>query len=108
MKSLLPTLKERKRYILFQVISTKEFEKDNISQAVHDACLRFLGELGMAKAGIQFLPESWNKKTQTGIIRVEHNYVDHVKASLATLQEIGGQRATFSCVKVSGAIDKVK
>ncbi len=108
MKPLLPTLKERKRYILFQVISGEEIEKEIISQTVHDACLRFLGELGMAKAGIQFLQDSWNKSEQKGIIRVSHKYVDHAKAALTLIKEISGHRATFSTTRVSGILAKVK
>lgn len=108
MKPLLPALRERKRYISFRVLCEKELEKDIISKCVNQACLQFLGELGMAKAGIQFLPESWNTKSQTGIIRVGHKYVDEVKFSLDLLKEIDDERATVNCIKVSGSIGKVK
>ena len=107
MKTLLPALKERKRYISFTILYDDKLGKDVVSKYVNQACLQFLGELGMAKAGIQFLPESWNEKSKTGIIRVGHKYVDEVKSSLALLKDIKGKRATITCTKVSGNIGKV-
>ncbi len=108
MRALLPTLKERKRYILFRVISDLKFEKEDISKCVTQACLQFLGEYGVAQAGIQFLPETWNMESQTGVIRAGHKFVDHVKASLALVRDINGKKANLSSIKVSGVINKVK
>ena len=108
MKPLLPALKERKRYISFRVLCEKKLGKEVVSKYINQVCLQFLGELGMAKAGIRFLPENWNTKNQTGIIRVGHKYVDETKASLVLLKEIEEKRATINCIKVSGSIGKVK
>jgi len=108
MKSLLPTLKERKRYILFQIYSKAEIGKEEVKEQVTKACLQFLGELGCAKAGVQFLPESWNAESKTGIIRVAHNYTDQLKASLALIKDIQGKKASINCLLASGVIGKLK
>ena len=102
----MPTMKERKRYILFKVTSSSEVTKAEISEQVTKACLQFLGELGVANAGVQFLPETW--KNNRGIIRVGHKYVDHVKSSLALVKKIGNKKVTITCLKVSGNIGKLK
>ncbi len=102
----MPTMKERKRYILFEVKSSSEVSKAEISEQVTKACLQFLGELGVANAGVQFLPETW--KNNRGVIRVGHKYVDHVKASLALIKKIGNKKITITCLKVSGNLSKVK
>jgi len=75
---------------------------------VTKACLQFLGQLGVARAGPQFLPESWDKKNKTGIIRIGHKYVNEAKAALALVKEIGEARVTFACLLVSGSIKKLK
>lgn len=106
MKPLLPTLKERKRYILFEVYSKEKVEKEEVKKQVTKACLQFLGELGMAKAGVQFMPETY--KNNKGIIRVGHRHVDEVKASLALINEIDGKKVSFNVVKVSGLVGKLK
>lgn len=108
MKPLLPTLKERKRYILFEVNSSQGIEKGKVGEQVNKICLRFLGELGMAKAGVQFLPETYNKRTGKGIIRVGHKYVDEVKAALALIDKMDGKKANVNVLKVSGVIGKLK
>jgi ribonuclease P/MRP protein subunit POP5 len=108
MKVIRPTLKERKRYILFKVHSDKEVHKDEVVEQCTTACLRFLGELGCAEAGVQFLPETWNMKNQTGIIKTGHKFVDKTKASLALIKEIGEKKATVSTVLTSGSLNKIK
>ena len=106
MKPLSPTLKERKRYILFKIISEQTLEKGKVTELIKNAGLQFLGEWGMAKSGLQFLPETWKK--DRGIIRVGHKYVNEAKATLAFVKEYKGQKVTITCLKVSGNIGKLK
>lgn len=108
MKPILPTLKENKRYILFRVLSDGAVDKSSCADAVSTATLRFLGELGCARAGVTFLGETYNPKEKTGIIRVNTKYVDDVKVALASIQNIDEQRATFDVIKVSGNVGKLK
>jgi ribonuclease P/MRP protein subunit POP5 len=108
LKVISPTLKERKRYILFKIHSDTEISKDTIAKQCTEACLRFLGEFGCAEAGVQFLPETWDKKTQTGIIKTGHKWVDQTKSALILIKEINGKKTTLSTISTSGTIDKVK
>ncbi len=107
MKSFPTSKQERKRYILIK-IDGLEAEKENVKKLVIQAGLQFLGELGMARAGIQFLEDTWNEKDSTGIIRVSHKYVDEVKAALALVKEFEGKKITINSIKVSGEINKLK
>ena len=106
MKPILPSLKENKRYLLFRIVSDSAIDKSSCRDAINNACLRFLGELNCAKAGITFLNETYNGKK--GIIRVCTKFVDEVKVALASIQEIDSQRVIFDVIKVSGAIGKLK
>lgn len=108
MKPIKPSAKERKRYILFKLKSDKEVEKGDVQKLVIQAGLQFLGELGMARSGLQFLPETWNKTNMTGIIRTGHKFVNETKAALALIKEVKGKRAAISTVRTSGSIDKLK
>jgi RNase P/RNase MRP subunit POP5 len=101
MKPLLPSLKERKRYILIRISGNIE-KKDEVAELVAKAGLQFLGEFEMAKAGIQFLSETWNKKEKTGIIRVGHKHTDALRAALALT------KPKIECLKVSGSLKKLK
>lgn len=103
MKPILPSLKERKHYILFSVISSRKQKKDEISDIVMKACLAFLGEFGIAKAGVSFLKETWDDKKQLGTICVNTKYVDHVKVALSLITEV-----KIETLKTSGTLKKLK
>jgi ribonuclease P/MRP protein subunit POP5 len=104
MKPLLPTLKEKKRYIGFQVLAEKQPAVDNIKEALFNGVNSYLGELGAAKAGFSLISLSENK----GIVRVSNKHVNEVKAAMLLIHCIGEQPAIFSSVGTSGTIKGVK
>ena len=106
MAQIKPTSKERKRYIRIKVDSNKRVEKGDLDKTVIQAGLQFLGELNMARAGMQLLSDTWDGKN--AIVRTGHKFVDDTIAALTLVKEINGSKASISAVKVSGNIDKVK
>lgn len=109
LKTLLPTLKEKKRYLAFEIVSESRFNEFRpVSEQISEKTLGFLGQLGVARAGIQILPETWNKEVQRGIIRVGHKHVDELKASLSFIREIDNQEAIIKTIGISGIINKAK
>lgn len=93
-KNLLPSLKERKRYILYQI--NKKMDKYEIERNLKD----FIGELGLAKSGLRFIKHQGEK----GIIQVNHNFVDHVKTGLALIYK---PDIMIRTVKVSGSLRRL-
>jgi RNase P/RNase MRP subunit POP5 len=65
-----------------------------------------MGEMGAAKAGIWVLSDKYDTKTQKGIIRVSHKYVNDLKASLALIDKIDGNEVIIRSTKVSGILKK--
>ena len=59
---LLPSLRQKKRYVVFEIKSDKSFSLSEVREAVESSLARFLGELGIAKASPFFLKEKWNEK----------------------------------------------
>ncbi len=82
MKSLIPSHKENKRYLLLR---GKDLKKN-----VEKAILEFVGVLGLSKCGL-----SWIKND---IICVNREAVDSVRASLVVFPE------KIEVLKVSGTI----
>lgn len=108
-KTLLPTLKEKKRYMAFEIVSEQKINDFKaVSDAIMSKSLEFLGQLGVAKAGIQILPDCWNPKSQRGLIRVGHKNVDELKASLTFVQKIDNKDVILKSVGVSGILNKAK
>jgi len=103
LKTLLPSLKERKRYLVFEIESETDFSDFKIiSKAVKSNILKFLGEFSAAKAGIKILPNTWTGNKC--IIKINNKYVDQVKSALTLIETIDNNKIIFKNIGVSGTI----
>ncbi len=106
-KPILPSLRERKRYLAFEILSNRQIKEFKlVSDAISSSMLRFIGELGMADAGLLFLDDKF--KDQKGIIRVNHRYVDELKSALAMVEEIDNQKVLLRSLGLSGILKKAE
>jgi len=102
---LLPSLKEKKRYITFEVLADEKISQNEAYNAVELNSKRYLGSLGMAKAG--FLPMNiW--KNNRGIIKVSNKEIDNMKASLPLIKNINNKNVIVRSLTVSGLLNKAK
>jgi len=86
MKSLKPSSREKKRYLLIK--------GKNLKQNIEKSILDFVGVLGMSKCGL-----SWIKSdTNSAVICVNREMVNSVRASLCAWPE------KIEVVKVSGTL----
>jgi len=108
-KILKPTLREKNRYISFQIISEvgEEFTYSDLESAVWNTMLDFLGEDGVSKTSVWLLKERWDQKRQIGILRCNHKSVQEIIASLGLINRLGDNRITFKILKVSGTIKSI-
>ena len=100
-QSLLPVLKERKRYLLYQMDSTMNMvpQQDLIEHELRG----FVGDLGLAKAGLRFISQKKNR----GIIQVNHTSVDDIKTGLALIRKMNNSPVRITTIKVSGVVNKL-
>ena len=108
-KPLLPTLREKKRYLAYEVISAHKFnDAFEVSRAIIDAAKDFLGNAGMARAGIIAMDDQFNQKLQKGIIRVNNRHLDNLRASLVFADKIDNNDAVIRSVGASGILKKAQ
>ena len=105
MTTIIPTLRDKKRYILFEVISDGAVSMRETSTELQSTFEKNLGTFTLARAGVQFLPD-WQQ--QRGILRVSHLYVDDIKASMVFVASIKGKKAVVQTLSVSGILNKVR
>ncbi|MFH0700874.1 MAG: Rpp14/Pop5 family protein [Candidatus Woesearchaeota archaeon] len=103
---LLPTLKEKKRYVVFEIIAEKKFSLSEIKEFVEGRMFSFWGELGMARAAPIFIEEKFNPEKQKFVVKVGHKYVDELKAALALGKSIKNSPIIIKSVTVSGILKK--
>lgn len=90
MKNLKPTMREKKRYLLLK--------GTNLIENVEKTILDYIGILGMAKAGLE-----WIKKDNTeAIIAVNRQSLNHVRASFALAD------TQIQTIRVSGTLKGLK
>ncbi|MBD3388205.1 MAG: hypothetical protein GF416_03925 [Candidatus Altiarchaeales archaeon] len=105
-KPLKPTLRERNRYIVFEVISDSKPDRKSVVDAVWGSLLRLHGELGASRTSMWVMDYDPEKKR--GILKVNHSSVDVLKSSMAVVKEIRRQKAIINTVKTSGTLRKAR
>jgi ribonuclease P/MRP protein subunit POP5 len=110
LKPLLPSLREKKRYLAYEIISKESLdlfaEINEIEETILDASLEYMGYLGMSQAGIIVLKDRFDAKRQKGLIRVANKSVDNLKASLAFVGNIGNHEVIVRTLGISGIMKK--
>jgi ribonuclease P/MRP protein subunit POP5 len=106
MKPYPPTLKKKKRYIVFEVISGRKFGKEDVKKAVWSVLHENLGNVGLADAEISFV--DFNEESQKGILRCTNKRLEQVRAALALLHEINLYKAFLYVKTITGSIKKTQ
>jgi len=108
-KPLLPSLKERNRYVAFEIISKDKIASfDSVSQAIWDSSINFLGELELGKAGLRMFKDSWEAGSQKAVLKVSHEYVNKIITSLSLVDEINKVPVMIHTLGTSGILKKSK
>ncbi|AKB12073.1 MAG: Rpp14/Pop5 family protein [Methanosarcina thermophila] len=102
MKRLLPSLRAKKRYLAFELVSEGQVSRSDLVKEVMSSASSLLGDVTASECDIRVLGFEDCK----GIIQCSHTKVKETRASLATLTRVGGKRATLHVLGISGTIKK--
>lgn len=100
MKSLKPSMRENKRYLLVRLSQARsdlpksQTKGRNLRENIEKAILEFVGVLGMSKAGLSFIKSG----KDSVIISINREAINEVRASLCVFSE------EMKVVKVSGTL----
>lgn len=108
LKILPSTLREKKRYIAFQIISEEPVTYSDLESAIWNVALDFLGEYGVSKTSVWLLKDAWNPKKQIGILRCNHKSVESIIACFGLIDRLGDNRITFKILNISGTIKSIR
>jgi ribonuclease P/MRP protein subunit POP5 len=99
-KVLPPTLRPKKRYIAFEVISESPIPRDELIRDIFSAASQLLGDVGASECAIRLLAfENTN-----GVIRCASNRTENTRAVLATITNVKGNRVLLHVLGVSGTV----
>ncbi|MFH0956844.1 MAG: Rpp14/Pop5 family protein, partial [Candidatus Aenigmatarchaeota archaeon] len=104
----MPSMKEKKRYVVFRVTGEKRPGYDEVKGAVMDSALGWMGEKGVSLSALRLLRNLWDQERMEGWLSCTPKSVDDVKLSLALIHQIGDSRVIFRTVSVTGNIKSGK
>src|SRR3989304_6462706 len=104
LKILMPTLREKERYVAFQVISEETITYSDLEAAVWNTMLDFFGEYGTSKTSVWLIKNLYDEQKQIGVIRCNNKSVQEILAALGIITRLGDIRVIFKILKVSGTI----
>jgi len=104
LKILLPTLREKERYVAFQIISEESIAYSDLEAAIWNTMMDFFGELGTSQTSMWIIKNLYDEQRQIGVIRCNHKSVQIVLTALGLIERLGDTRAIVKILKVSGTI----
>ncbi|MBI4017961.1 MAG: ribonuclease P protein component 2 [Candidatus Aenigmarchaeota archaeon] len=104
-KTLPPTLRDKKRYLAFEIISERPVTFENVIDAFWNSLLSLHGELGTARTNVWFVKDAWDAARQRGLVRCDHVHVDDVRVALALINSVDGVRVVPHSLGVSGTME---
>ncbi len=104
LKGLLPSLREKKRYIAFEVMSETTLHFNDVTRTLWNSLLHLFGEVGAADAGLLFVKDQY--KNNKGILRVKHTAVNRMKAAMAFTTTVNTAPVIVRSLGTSGILNK--
>src|SRR3989338_2555444 len=96
-KPVIPSLREKRRYIAYSIMSEERQVSNNVKAAIEEASRQFLGEMDYSKAGLIVMAND-NK----GVARVNNRYLSKVRAAMTLITNINGKKVMIKVDRVSG------
>jgi len=106
MKPFPSHMKERDRYMAFELVCSSNVSQQDATKAIWDAVFRGIGSLGAADASFWLI--DYDPAQKKGILRVKNTKIHEIRASIAMLDNIGSNPAFVRFTTTTGTIAKAR
>jgi ribonuclease P/MRP protein subunit POP5 len=96
----LPTLREKKRYIAFEINSEKTMIRQELVRDISNSIISLFGDIGAS----QIRPALMSFDGRSGILRCAREKTVETRAGLACINNIRGIRVSIRVLGISGTI----
>lgn len=100
MRSWLPVLRERRRYIVFEVDAEEEVRNGELLATIRSSENSLFGDLGTSSNRLRLI----SFDGRFGLLRCGHTRIEEARVILATVYSINRTRAALRVLGVSGTI----
>ncbi|MEM2131058.1 MAG: Rpp14/Pop5 family protein [Candidatus Woesearchaeota archaeon] len=114
-KPLLPTLRQKKRYVVYDYISEKEINSDKVYYAIIGSFKDLFGKIELAKANIKKInlieSKSYQKKAilngkKINILKINNKSLDKLRIAILNIDQLEGIKINIYTLKTSGILKK--
>ena len=92
----------KRRYLALKVVSEQLVNERDVMDAVWNAVLRLFGEYGASQTNLSLM--EYNPQRNFAVVRCSHTALERVRASIASITEIGGKPVVIRVMGVSGTL----
>ncbi len=108
LKVLSPTLRQKKRFVLLKIESSKQFDFKELSENLIEELIKYLGVVELGKSGIWLLRDKFDFEKQEIIIKVSTKSKDKLIGVLALIQNIGSCSIKIKTLKTSSTLKGIR
>ncbi len=105
-KILPPTLRPKKRYIAFEIISDDEIDYKYVLSALWKSMINLFGEHGAAQSHVWVIKNLYGGNR--GLIRCRHDMTEEVRSALTFIKILGDHKAIIKVLGITGTIKTAK
>jgi len=103
-----PSEREKKRYIVFGIVSGDTFSFEDVKTALKQNIIRYIGEFGWQRTRMLVIPNLYFPERKIGIFRITNKSLEPVRSCLQMLDDIDGKKAKIEIRGISGILKKAK
>ncbi len=107
-ETLPSSLREKKRYIAFEIRSESQVEFGDLINALWSSILDLFGEINTGRISFWLVKDLWDKEKQKGLIKCNHNHVSEVRLALGLVERIGENKVSIRSLGVSGTMKSAR
>jgi RNase P/RNase MRP subunit POP5 len=107
MKNLTPAMQEDTRYLKFRVHAEENVKISELVNGFWDVAIDFLGSKNLSHATPWIIANKFDEEKQEGVIRVNKEYEEGLRAALTLVHEFEGKEGFLQVKKVSGSLSGV-
>lgn len=104
LKPLLPTLRQKKRFIKAKIHCHEKLTFKEISENMIDELIQFIGAIEFGKGGIWILRDKFDYENQTVVLKVNLKTKDKLLGALALINYLGKGKCRIETLRVSGTL----
>lgn len=104
MRSKLPVLFPKRRYVVFRLDSEEEVGSSDLLKEIHSAHASLFGDLGLARNRLKLIYHEGS----FGMLRCRHDHLQQTRAVLASVYVVSGVRAAVHIKGVAGTIKSAR